>query len=74
MQGEKHKVACNLSRVGAARVHTRRLARASRVVWWEATMQGEKHKAARNLSRAGAVRVHTRRLARASRVVWWHDL
>lgn len=34
MQGEKHKAARNLSRAGAARVHTRRLARASRLMGW----------------------------------------
>ena len=34
MQGEKNKAVCNLSRAGATRVHTRRLARASRVMGW----------------------------------------
>ena len=34
MQGEKHKAARNLSRAGTARVHTRRLARASRLIGW----------------------------------------
>jgi hypothetical protein len=34
VQGGRHKVARNLSRAGAARVHTRRLARASRVMGW----------------------------------------
>ena len=29
MQGEKNKAVCNLSRAGAARIHARRLARAS---------------------------------------------
>ena len=29
MQGEKNKAVCNLSRAGAARVHARRVARAS---------------------------------------------
>ena len=34
VQGEKHKAARNLSRAGAARVHTRRLARANRLMYW----------------------------------------
>ena len=34
MQGEKNKAVCNLSRAGAARVHARRLVRASRVMGW----------------------------------------
>jgi hypothetical protein len=34
VQGGRHKAARNLSRAGAARVHTRRLARASRVMGW----------------------------------------
>ena len=34
VQGGRHKAARNLSRAGAARVHARRLARASRVMGW----------------------------------------
>jgi len=34
VQGGRHKAARNLSRAGAARVHTRRLARASRLMGW----------------------------------------
>jgi len=37
MQGGKNKAVCNLSRAGAARVHARRLARASRVIKREET-------------------------------------
>ena len=34
VQGGRHKAARNLTRAGAARVHTRRLARASRLMVW----------------------------------------
>jgi len=34
VQGGRNKAARNLSRAGAARVHTRRLARASRLMGW----------------------------------------
>jgi hypothetical protein len=34
VQGGGHKAACNLSRAGAARVHTRWLAKASRLMGW----------------------------------------
>ena len=37
-----NKAACNLSRAGTARVHTRRLARASRVMGWIDLLFGEK--------------------------------
>lgn len=40
MQGDEHKAARNLSRACTARVHARRLARASRVVWWHDLWSG----------------------------------
>ena len=42
MQGEKNKAVRNLSKAGAARVHARRLARASRVMGWIDLLFGEK--------------------------------